>query len=108
MSTHGEESREYKFEVMRLHMEEGISIKALSERFGISSATLYGWRRQYQQYGQDAFVGCGRQRPEDAQLRKLKRENERLRMENELLKKLAAYRAQMEREGKWPICVPEE
>ncbi len=108
MSTHGEESREFKFEIMRLHEEDEISLKALSERFGIPGPTLYGWRKQYRKYGQDAFVGCGRQRPDDAELRKLRRENERLRMEVELLKKLAAYRAQMEQKGKWPICVPAE
>ncbi len=108
MSTHGEESREFKFELMRLHMEEGISIRILSERFGIPDATIYGWRKQYRKYGADAFVGCGHQRPEEAELRKLRRENERLKMEVELLKKLAAYRARMEQEGKWPICVPGE
>jgi transposase len=65
----------------------------LSEKFGIAEATLYGWRAQHRRYGKDAFVGCGRQRPEDAEMRKLRRENEQLKMENELLKKVAAYQA---------------
>ncbi len=106
MGTHGEESREFKYEIMRLHNEEGISLRILSERFGIPQPTLFGWRKQYEQYGSEAFVGCGHQRSGDAELRKLRKENERLKMEIELLKKLAAYRAQMEQEGKWPICVP--
>ena len=94
MNTHGEESREFKFRIMDLHHKDGVSIKILSEQFNIPVHTLYGWRKQYRKYGSDAFVGCGRQRPEEAELRKLRRENERLKMENELLKKVAAYQAQ--------------
>ena len=93
MSTHGEESREFKFQMMELHHKNGIEIKALSEEYGIKESTLYTWRSQYRKYGKDSFVGCGRQRPEDAELRKLKRENERLKMQVELLKKVAAYQA---------------
>ena len=96
MRTYGEESREFKFQIMELHYKDNISIKALSEKFGISEYTIYGWRKQYQKYGADSFVGCGRQRPADAELRKLKRENEYLKMQVELLKKVAAYQAKKE------------
>ena len=98
MGTYGEQSREYKFQMMELHNKEGVSIKILSEKFGIAEATLYGWREQYRKYGEDAFVGCGHQRPEDAELRKLRKENERLKMQVELLKKVAAYQAQKKSE----------
>jgi len=94
VGTHGEESREFKFQVMELHHKDKVSIKILSEKFRIPEATLYGWRSQYCKYGEDAFVGCGRQRPEEAELRKLRKENERLKMQVELLKKVAAYQAQ--------------
>ena len=96
MGTHGESSKEFKMEIMRLHLDDGISIKVLSERFGISASTIYGWREQYRKYGEDAFVGCGHQRPGDAELRKLRKENEDLKMQVEILKKVAAYRAQKE------------
>lgn len=96
MGTHGEESKEFKFQLMELHQKDGVSIKILSEKFGIPEHTIYGWRAQYRKYGKDAFVGCGRQRTEDAELRKLKKENERLKMQVELLKKVAAYQAQKE------------
>ncbi len=92
MNTHGAKNKEFKRQVMELHLKDGIPIKELSESFGIPSSTIYNWRDQYQKYGEDAFVGCGRQRPRDAELRKLKKENERLRMENELLKKLRHIR----------------
>lgn len=100
MGTHGEQSREFKFRIMELHYQQKVSIKVLSEKFGIPQTTIYGWRNEYRKYGKDAFVGCGRQRPADAELRKLKKENEELRMQVEILKKVAAYQAQKESEKK--------
>ena len=96
MGTHGESSKAFKMEIIDLHLKDGISIKVLSERFGISASTIYGWRDQYRKYGEEAFVGCGHQRPGDAELRKLRKENEELKMQVEILKKVAAYRAQKE------------
>lgn len=96
MGTHGESSKAFKMEIMDLHLKDGISIKVLSERFGISASTIYGWRDQCRKYGEEAFVGCGHQRPGDAELRKLRKENEELKMQVEILKKVAAYRAQKE------------
>ena len=96
MGTHGESSKAFKMEIMDLHLKDGISIKVLSERFGISASTIYGWRDQYRKYGEEAFVGCGHQRPGDAELRKLRKENEELKMQVEIPKKVAAYRAQKE------------
>ena len=98
MGTHGQESREFKFKIMELHFQDGISINVLSEKFGIPKQTIYTWRNQYRKYGKDAFVGCGKQRPEDAELRRLKKENETLKMQVEILKKVAAYQAQKESE----------
>lgn len=100
MGTHGQNSREFKFKMMELHYKEGVSIKVLAEKFGISEQTIYGWRSQYRKYGKDAFVGCGKQRPADAELRKLKKENEELKMQVEILKKVAAYQAQKQAEKK--------
>lgn len=100
MGTHGEQSREFKFKIMELHYQQKVSIKVLSEKFGIPQTTIYGWRNEYRKYGEDAFVGCGHQRPADAELRKLKKENEELKMQVEILKKVAAYQAQKESEKK--------
>lgn len=96
MGTHGEKSKELKFHIIELHLNDGIPIKLLSEKFAIPEPTIYGWRAQYNKYGEDAFVGCGRQRPEEAELRKLRKENETLKMQVEILKKVAAYQAEQE------------
>jgi transposase len=49
------------------------------------------WVSEYRELGNDAFVGKGHQNPADLELRRLRKENERLKMENEILKKAAAY-----------------
>jgi hypothetical protein len=46
--------------------------------------------------GDEAFVGSGKHRTADAELSKLKRENEKLKMQVEILKKVAAYQAKIE------------
>lgn len=100
MKTHGESSKEFKRQIIDLHLKEGISIKILAEKFGLPASTIYTWRNEYRKYGENAFVGCGHQRPEDAELRKLRKENEELKMQVEILKKVAAYQAQKASEKK--------
>ncbi|WP_084262047.1 helix-turn-helix domain-containing protein [Ruminococcus sp. NK3A76] len=55
MSTHGENSREFKFKIMELHFKDNISVKVLSEKFAIPEQTIYTWRREYRKYGEDAL-----------------------------------------------------
>ncbi|WP_158591534.1 transposase [Deinococcus cavernae] len=54
---------------------------------------LYRWRLQAQQAGQAAFPGQGRttQTPQEQEIQRLRRENEILRQEREILKKAAAF-----------------
>ncbi len=84
-------TKEFKIQASKLVIENGIKPKVVAEKFGIHEVMLYRWVTEYQTYGEEAFVGKGRQRSEDAELRKLKKENEYLRKENEILKKAAAY-----------------
>lgn len=84
-------SREFKIKACELVLKDGIKHKVVAEKLGIHHVMLYNWIDQYQTYDDDAFVGKGHQHKEDAELKKLKKENERLKMENEILKKAAAY-----------------
>lgn len=84
-------SKEFKIKACELVLKDGIKHAVVAEKLGINKVMLYEWIEQYETYGENAFVGSGHQRPEDAELRKLRKENERLRMENEILKKAAAY-----------------
>ena len=84
-------TREFKVKACELVIKDGIKPSTVAEKLGINAVMLYRWVDEYRTQGQDAFVGKGHQKPADAELRKLRRENERLRMENEILKKAAAY-----------------
>ena len=84
-------SKEFKIRVCELVIKDNLSTTIVAEKFGIHRVMLCRWVSEYQEFGEDAFVGTGHQKPADAELRRLRKENERLRMENEILKKAAAY-----------------
>jgi transposase len=80
----------FKREAIRLVTEQGEKPAAVAKKLGINGNTMYRWVNEFRQDGFDAFPGKGHLKPEDAELRRLKRENEELREENEILKKAAA------------------
>ncbi len=84
-------SKEFKVKACELVMKDGIKHAVVAEKMGINKVMLYRWIDEYETHGDEAFVGKGKQRSENAELRKLKKENERLKMELEILKKAAAY-----------------
>ena len=83
-------SKEYKLEAVRLIVEEGRQISELFRELGVGENSLHRWKKKYEEGKIEPFPGKGRQSLEDAELRRLKRENERLRMERDILKKAAA------------------
>jgi transposase len=83
-------SREFKIEAVKLVTEGGNSQTQVASDLGIHPNTLYKWVQQYSERPQDAFPGKGHQLTEAEALRKLQRENQRLRMERDILKKAVA------------------
>ena len=71
-------SKEFKVKACELVLKEGIKHKVVAEKMGINHIMLYKWIDDYQTYGEEAFVGKGNLRSEEAELRKLRKENERL------------------------------
>ncbi len=86
-----EYSKEFKIQACELVIKDGLKNAIVAEKLGINPNMLYRWISEYTTYGEDAFVGRGYLHKEDAELKKLRKENERLKMENEILKKAAAY-----------------
>lgn len=85
-------SKEFKLDAIRLIGQNGKSAAAVARDLGIEPNTLYSWRRDLQERGEtSAFPGHGRLSPEDEELRRLRRENERLDEENRILKKAMGY-----------------
>ena len=82
--------REFKIETLRLLETSGKSAAQLERELGIGKGNLTRWKRQSAEDGEGAFPGHGRQAPEQEELRKLRRENEILRQERDILKKAIA------------------
>lgn len=85
-------SREFKLEAIR-QMEAGDKKASdLARELGVPRNKLYLWREELKTKDSNtAFPGSGRRRGQEAELAVLKRENERLREENAILKKAARY-----------------
>ena len=82
--------REFKVEAVRMASEPGATAAEVEKRLGIGQGVLSRWKRELKESGPQAFPGKGNLKPEDEELRRLKRENERLRRERDILKKAVA------------------
>ena len=84
-------TKDFKIKACELVLKEGLKVKAVADKMGINHIMLYRWIDEYKTYGEAAFVGKGRLKPADAELKKLQKENDELRQQIEILKKAAAY-----------------
>ena len=84
-------SREFKEEAVRLLQEGGRTYREVAQSLGIDHRMLYRWEKQLQKEGPDAFRGEGNRTSAEAELHMLREEVRRLKEEQEILKKAAAF-----------------
>lgn len=84
-------SREFKREAAQLVTMRGVSVAQASRDLDVHATVLRRWVREFGSNGPDAFPGKGQLKPDDEELRSLKREVAKLRAERDILKKAAAY-----------------
>ena len=84
-------SKDCKIEAVRLLQTPGMTVAKAARDLGVAESQIYKWRRELEEKADGAFPGKGNLSPHDNELRKLKRKNEQLRMERDILKKAAAY-----------------
>lgn len=82
---------EFRKEAIRLASEPGASASQIERELDLYQGAISSWKRQQQKDPEGAFPGNGRLKPADEEKRRLRRENERLRQERNILKKAAAY-----------------
>jgi transposase-like protein len=83
-------SREFKLEAVKLVKEGGMSIAAAAKDLGIGPTSLSRWVRQYEiDHGRGPAGALTTEEKEE--LTRLRRENRRLRIEREILKKATAF-----------------
>lgn len=83
-------SQEFKIEAVRMVVDQGRDLYEVCDDLEIRTDMLRKWIKKYEGDGVDAFPGSGRQKAEDEEVRRLRREVERLRMERDILKKAVA------------------
>ena len=76
---------EFKREAVRLVTEGGLSIAQVARDLGLTDNLVSRWKKEAEQNGQRAFPGQGH--PQDEEMARLRRENDVLRQEREILKK---------------------
>lgn len=69
-------------------------LRHVAETLSIAESLLGKWKRQYEQQGDDAFPGNGKQRGESAELRRLRQQLAQVTMERDVLKKALAIFSQ--------------
>ena len=87
MSTRKQYSKEFKLDAISLVLDQGYSRGEAAKSLGISAPMLGRWIKEHQQEDGQAFRGKGKLTPEQEEIRRLKEENKRLKMEKEILKK---------------------
>ena len=82
--------KEFKREAVRLVVEEARKASEVERNLGITPTLVSRWVREMSEEPEYAFPGKGRLKAPDDEIRKLQRENERLRRERDILKKAVA------------------
>ena len=84
-------TREFKLEAVKLIKERGVGYAQASQDLGVHQTVLRNWVKDFTGDPQQAFPGHGQQKPEQAEIARLKREVAKLKAERDILKKAAAY-----------------
>ena len=81
---------EFKQEAVRLVAEEGLGIREVERNLGITHGVLKGWVQKYHDDQEAAFSGQNSPLSPEIELKQLRKENERLQRERDILKKAVA------------------
>ena len=83
-------TREFKVAAVKLVTEKGRSFSEAARSLGIATELLRRWKISLDTEGQEAFPGHGNLPPAEDELRRLKAEVARLKVERDILKKATA------------------
>ena len=81
--------KEFRLGAARLVVEQGYSRAEAARRLGVTETSIKGWIERFRATGE--LPPVGQVVPEAEELKTLRTEFKRLQLENEILKKAAAY-----------------
>ena len=86
-------SKEFKLDAISLVLEQGYSRAEAARSLGINANMISRWIKEQKQATDDGqvFRGNGKLTPEQAEIRKLREEVRRLKMEKDILKKATVF-----------------
>lgn len=84
--------KQFKMAALKHAQSVDQSVAEVAKTLGISGSTLRRWINEYDQYGESAFPGHGNALFNSTyEVKKLQKQVEELKLENEILKKLQAF-----------------
>lgn len=92
-------SKEFKLGAARMVVDEKGRPSEVARNLGVSAISVSKWVTDYKRSGNGAFPGKGFVTPEEDRIRKLEKENRRLTMERDLLKKTIVLFAELDKKG---------
>lgn len=93
-STRKRYSREFKIEAINMVVEQGRKATEVAESLGVGKSTLQKWLTQYRKEQQGIAPKSGNAlTAEQREIQQLRKENQRLKMERDILKKASALLA---------------
>ena len=84
-------SKQFKIDAVKLVTDQGYNVSEAARNLGIHHGVLRKWKKQLESDESGAFPGKGKMTPEKEELIRLRKENKKLKMEKEILKKAAAF-----------------
>lgn len=81
---------EFKREAVRLVLEEGMAVREVERNLGITHGVLKGWIQKHRNHQDAAFPGRIDPQSPEAEMKQLRKDNEQLRRERDILKKAVA------------------
>ena len=84
-------TKEFKQDAVSMVTEQGYSANEVARRLGVGQSNVSRWVRELRKDQQDGVEGEVSRKELEAEVKRLKKENQRLQMEREILKKAAAF-----------------
>ena len=84
-------TQEFKDDAVSLVVEQGYSSAEVGRRLGVSDNNVNRWVRQYRDKHESSSTDGLTREQLETELKRLRKENKRLEMEREILKKAAAF-----------------
>ena len=91
MTTRKKYSREFKLDAISLVLEQGYTQVEAARSLEINANMLRRWIKEHIGDDGQAFRGNGKLTTEQAEIRRLREENRRLKMEKDILKKATVF-----------------